>query len=461
MPQKVNTSKQPCQFSEYQTKYKQNEKVPRGPIVRPEDVIKNEGEVDYNTTHKEKFPAHQVKTRSEYKPQGKYVKNTAPMELDTEYGTNYLLGQQGEHYPLPDFYKQKTQPYGDGRDRIKKSVTQKDFDPKSLGEKPVIHKLQDNVMLSDDPFDGTTTHQADFTRFQKLPAKTGRRPDNIDNKGLPVTYETTNKEHFVPYKNQQRHHKMPTQHYQPNEKPFNGKSLMKSDYKHHSDAEKSEMVKFDNSFFHSDQPLDQETTHQSMYKGWEVQKRQVPLDKPAYTRPAGKMDFNKTSDDYQQYGKVASRTMRPKTNINFGDEFDSKTSYNDGYIKHDYVREKATHRERDYYTSGVPFESTSESKDNYKRFNTAPSKPVNRDNELFDKNVPFTDHTSYGAHFHEKKLPQCPSLAIVANNFAGYKVKDDFATGHRFLIPDKSSRGSVQSPPLPPINGQQRYVAVQ
>lgn len=183
MPQRVSRPKEPCQFSEYQRQYKDNDKVQRGPIVRPEDVLKYEGDVDFNTTHKEKFPAHQVQKRSDNKPQVTYVKNNQPMELDTEYGTQYHPGM-GDHYPLPDYFKQKTQPYGDGKDRTKKSVTHKDYDPKQINEKPVIYKLMDNVELSDQPFDHQTTNQIDFTRFQQLPEKTGRRPDNIDTRGI-------------------------------------------------------------------------------------------------------------------------------------------------------------------------------------------------------------------------------------------------------------------------------------
>lgn len=183
MPQKVVKNNEPCQFSEYQTMYKQNENVKRGPIARPEDVLKNEGNVDYNTTHKEKFPAHHIQKRSDKKPQVKYIKNDVPMELDTEYGTKYHPGR-GERFAVPDHFNQKTQPYGDGKNRTKQSVTHKDFDPKQIGEKPVIHKLADNVEFSDDPFDHQTTHQLDFTRFQQLPEKTERRPDNIDTKGI-------------------------------------------------------------------------------------------------------------------------------------------------------------------------------------------------------------------------------------------------------------------------------------
>ena len=55
--------KGPCQFSEYQTRYKGDASKKRDPIRKPDDQLKNEGQVDYNTTHLEKFPAHQVEKR--------------------------------------------------------------------------------------------------------------------------------------------------------------------------------------------------------------------------------------------------------------------------------------------------------------------------------------------------------------------------------------------------------------
>lgn len=283
--------------------------------------------------------------------------------------------------------------------------------------------------------------------------------------GLPATYDTTNKEHFVPHKNQQRHQKLPPPSYQPNNKPFYGKSLMKSDYHQHSGAERSEPIRGDNNLFESDQPLNDETTHNTHFQGWEVQKRPAPLEKPIYNKPRGKMDFNKTSDDYKLHGKVAHKAMRPKTNIEFSGDFDGLTSYQDGYIKHGYVKEKPISRQKEYFSSDAPFESVSESQDQYKRF-AVPSKSTktNRESELFDKNAPFINDTSYGDHFQQKKLPQCPSTYIVGNNFSGYKIKDDFASGHRYLIPDSVPSTAQRSethtpgtpPPLPPIGGGQK-----
>jgi len=280
----------------------------------------------------------------------------------------------------------------------------------------------------------------------------------------PGTYNTTNKEHFVQHNNQKRFQKAPAAVYRPNERPFEGKSLMQTDYHPHSLGDKSEMIRYDNNLFTSDQPLDQETTNNTTYKSWEVQKRQVMNDQPMYRPPPGKIDFNKTSDDYKKHGSVANVTKRPADNMDWMDgKFDGVTSYNDKYIKHGHVREKVAGRDRDYYSSDAPFEGVTESKDQYKRLNAAPSKPVQRDHQMIDKSAPFVSDTSYDAHFAEKKLPECPSKALLANNFAGYKVKDDFSGGHRYLIPD-SGRISSPNAPLPPIGHQQqnqRYVAVQ
>jgi hypothetical protein len=184
MPQPTTSkTKGPCQFTEYQTMYQKNAGVGRDPVRKPNDQLRNEGDVEYHTTHKEKFPAYEIQQRKETRAPGKYIRNPAPMDLSTEYGTKYQEGK-GEHFPLPDYYKQKSQPFGDGKDRFGKSVTHGDYQEKQITEKPSIRKLQDNVLLPDDPFDHQTTHQSDFTRVQQVKEKAHRRADQLNNKGL-------------------------------------------------------------------------------------------------------------------------------------------------------------------------------------------------------------------------------------------------------------------------------------
>ena len=79
------------------------------------------------------------------------------------------------------------------------------------------------------------------------------------------------------HKTGRRYQKPEAATYQPNQRPFDGKSMTRSDYHAHSNVDKSEMVKHDNSLFVSDDPLDQETTNNQTYKSWEVQRRQVGL----------------------------------------------------------------------------------------------------------------------------------------------------------------------------------------
>ena len=183
MTQPVSTKpKGPCEFSEYQRRYQGNSTTKRDPIRKPDDQLKNEGNVDYNTTHHDRFPAHQIEPRKDEKKPQMYIKNSAPMDLSTEYGSKYHEGK-GEHYPMPDYFKKKSQPYGDGKDRVNKSVTHKDYHQMEIGEKPTIHKLQDNVLLPDDPFDHQTTHQSDFTRVQQAKERSQRRPDQLHQNG--------------------------------------------------------------------------------------------------------------------------------------------------------------------------------------------------------------------------------------------------------------------------------------
>ncbi|XP_057304709.1 stabilizer of axonemal microtubules 1-like [Hydractinia symbiolongicarpus] len=450
------TNKGPCALSEYQEGYKTS-KGERIIVNRPQDNLKHDGDGDYITSHKENFHAHEHQPRVDHRPTEQYVKREEPMDLSTEYGTKYLKGK-GEVAPLPQYFKKKTQPFGNEEELKGKSVTHEDYENKGLNPRPHLYKLRDNHTLSNAPMDEKSTHQADYQglygdRSHIVP----RRADNLDGKG-PGQFETTHHEHFVKHTQRPRSSKGWKTEYIPNNQPFSGQSMVQTDYKHHKNASKSHPVKYDNGLFNSDQQLDDETTHGATYKHWQVQRNVAKRDQDVYRPPSAAMDMQKTSDDYKNFGRRgAAKSLRPKTNVNFGDEFDGVTSYADGYVKHQISPRHKTQRSRDYYSSNVPFDSTTESKDNYKKQNVAPAQMIKREHEIFDTKKPFANKTSYGEQFESKKLPECPSSKIVMNNFAGYDLIDDFINGHRFLIKNgevstaSSFRGDT--PPLPPIGG--------
>ena len=182
MPKKrAVMSKEPCMLSEYRGNYL-NAKTQRDPINKPKDMLKPDGEVDYDTMNKKHFTTHKLEPKQKQNNGAKYVKQMDPMELDTEYGDKYVKGK-GETASMPGYFKEKTQLYDGGNENVDKSVTQNDFDRKTY-RKPTVYSYKDNYIPSDAPFNSKSTHQADYMRFQQTPLKNSRRPDNIDNKGL-------------------------------------------------------------------------------------------------------------------------------------------------------------------------------------------------------------------------------------------------------------------------------------
>lgn len=53
-------SKERCKITEYQGSYKNANKV-RDPIRKPVDILRTEGEGNYQTTNRENFVPHQIK----------------------------------------------------------------------------------------------------------------------------------------------------------------------------------------------------------------------------------------------------------------------------------------------------------------------------------------------------------------------------------------------------------------
>ena len=249
--------------------------------------------------------------------------------------------------------------------------------------------------------------------------------------------------------------------YKPNPDPFDGQSLAKTDYRHHKDASKAKAVKHDNDLFGTDEPLTKETTNLTHYKAYPFEKKNIKKEATVYRPPSGLMDMQKTSDDFKNFGKSAppSKSLRPKTNINFGGSFDGVSSYKYGYVAHDMSprQQPIIYRGQNFQPSDTPFDNVTEAQDKYKRYPTAPAHMVKRENQVFDGSVPLESDTSYGDHYTAKRLPECESNKILANNYKGYRYEDNFETGHRFLtkVDDSSRNNSANlrenSAPLPPI----------
>ena len=250
---------------------------------------------------------------------------------------------------------------------------------------------------------------------------------------------------------------------------------MHTDFKAHENVERQGMYNYDNGLFETNERFNDETTHHSTFKKWDVDKNRVKHNQPQYSRPTEEMDMKTTSGDYKNFGgRRAAHSMRPKTNVNFGEEFDGVSSYQDNYIQHEISPRLKYRNDRDYYSSDVPFNSVSENQDKYKKFTgTAPARMIHHDNDMFATDEPLQTKTSYGKDYEHKKLPDCPSTKIVANDFKGYDLIDDFVSGHRFLIRNGESSSISSSTsstfrgkesPLPPIgsNGNtQVFVAVK
>lgn len=156
-----------------------------GSIVRqrPTDCIKSEGNVNFDTTHRNTFTAHKIERSPPKKTaETKYERAGEPMSGDTEYAKNYL-NEKAQIPRQASYLKKKTKLYTASDDYNEVSVTQQDFDTKKVNERTQMKKLSDNHVASTAPFEQKSVHQADYTKFNEPPSKTGRRPDNLNTRG--------------------------------------------------------------------------------------------------------------------------------------------------------------------------------------------------------------------------------------------------------------------------------------
>ena len=289
--------------------------------------------------------------------------------------------------------------------------------------------------------------------------------------GLPGVYDTTHGDHFV--RHDDYHIKLykekPAQYQQPNE-PFDAASLMHTDYRPFSKTTRSHPVNRDNNFA-SDEPVSADTTHNTDYKPWKFKKFVTSKGKNEYRPKSGQMDLHTTNDDYKNFDNRRPYIHKPGPDqVHFGDSHEMVTVYKEGFkkprIPSSSKQRPLWNRNNIYKPCADPFNEVSEFTDNYKRHNTAPAKMIRRESGLFDKDVEPSFKTSYREQFQHRKLPECPTDKIVGSNYSGYKLRDDFHSGHRYLIKmedsDDDSGESRRSSALPPIgNSNIQYVAVR
>eukprot|EP00794_Sanderia_malayensis_P009975 gene9975-10998_t len=437
-----------CKVSEYGDGFKQTQPK-RGPFHRQKDLLIPKGDVEYKTVNNDDFIAHDLEPRKIKEPE-KYMPPTGKMDVASEYVSHYN-GEIAEPAKMEPYLKTVTQavPTGKMQQETSNKMDFKRFST-TTRQQPILRDKTYSPPKS--PFTSTSIHRADFQRFNDPPRPSARQPDKISTKGQSIILSTSYNDEF------KRHSFSNTSNivkkrgdYRPPSKPFDGNSLMQSDYTSHLTAKKADIHKPIATVFKSDRPMERETTNLEDFKSWPV-KMKEPRKKEEYKKPDGEIALKPTSSDYKYFGSAAipAKSARPKTKLRTGRDgmFDGTSNYSTDFqvwgsvpvlpVK---LKDELTRLSGEVKSD---LRNTSEHKEMYKRHNTAPARIFKPKATVFQTTDAMLNKTMYSIEFGAKPVVACAGERLLKNP-SGIQFEDDWDTGHRFVI-DRQ--------PLPSIDNQ-------
>ena len=196
--------------------------------------------------------------------QGRNVDYNTTSRLDF---TEYSNDQSGRQSIIP----KETRLFGGGR-FLDETTNQRDFPPKEGGPeksaKPVHH-----VLKSSEPFDHKTTFQQNFPQWTE-----GNQPSrqSIVPKETPLfgggkfLNETTNQRDFPHKEGGPEKSAKPVHHVLKSDDPFDHKTTFQQNFPWWTDGKQAKICRPKEAPQQVDQPFEGVTTHNMMYKAWDV-----------------------------------------------------------------------------------------------------------------------------------------------------------------------------------------------
>ena len=442
----MNSSPQPCSFSEYNQQFKKYSVRPRKAITPKQKPINRDVQMACTTTSREDFTPHPVTPRIQ-PPPAAYKQPEGIISSATEYrrefegkftlpavsirpmGAKKELGEpfnhkstQAVHFvpfsipPRESFAIKRV--YEPPKEPIEtKSTAQRDFVDFGQFERTTTFKPPQTPKLSTDPFDGTSYYRQTFT------------PQSI-----PKRYQ------------------LPKKEYKPSEAPLAGLSTYIKDFPIHKEATPAQSLKPVPKPVSCDIPFDSRTTSHLSYRSWELPPR---FKRPAtvYTPPTEKLATQSTfKADFPDYGQVElTRAIRPLPR-----EKDATTSF-----------EKLTTQKTDFpqwnpsqiqraslISQGKNYEPPKERFDSLSTFQAHfKGTPGIRAVSTKPSPQPYTSaekmdcSTMYQQSFSRSGFMPCPvvNLSKDAETSNGYRFSyQNERTGHVFFTPLMSAATSTQ-----------------
>ena len=426
----------------------------RGPFRRPVDLIKREGKTNSDTTNRTSYLPHKVEAPKQKEPET-FVPNPHRFEAISEHHENYKH-LEGVPARIPPYLKSTTMRKPSAKIHY---VSTKQDDFKTYGastcRRPDAVTREKPYRPPSKPFQGTSIHRQDFTRFNQAPNPSARQPDKLNFGDNPVNFQTTNRSFHKPLPNVIR--MRPVERHSDDsavslpKSAFASKSVFRSDFVDHKAIKSAHMFKPASLLFKTDDAMDSETTQGNAFKVWPVskQERRAP---DVYKKPEGLIEIKPTSSDYAHHGAqgIPAKSARPRTKLQRGREFpfNPTTSYSVEFKIH----EKLPARERlkrDRTDGNEIFPKseengatvgTSEFLDKFKRHQVAPARMFKGNSSLFKTTANLSDTTLYAEQFRGERI-ECPSERLLRNdNFGAFSFDHVTEEGHK--VYEISPRGA-------------------
>ena len=283
-----------------------------------------------------------------------------------------------------------------------------------------------------DRFQGQTTFQHDFPRYQNQPRQSFKPNEGAKFSDQPFDSNTSHRNDYV-------QHQIPPKFmreretYKPTGAPLDALSTFKRDYKG-TQGNRMQSFKPDNQAFSSEAPFEDGTTQRSDFRKWAMERPYVHVQEQ-YHKPEGEMEMNTSyKSNFTEMPLVRVQAQRPVSANRSGNvPFDGTTNYSQDFKKWQGERIFVP-KQNDYVPNSAPFEGTSTYKGQFVPHAVVPTQSFRPDNQGFHSDSKFEGGTMYAQDYTPKEIQICEA-AMLDQGRSRYKFDKLDSRGHRLYAP--------------------------
>nr|KAG5687543.1 hypothetical protein BaRGS_013645 [Batillaria attramentaria] len=281
-----------------------------------------------------------------------------------------------------------------------------------------------------DKFEGQSTFQRDYTRYNERPRQPLRPPNAAVQSG-PFDDRTGYREDYIRHPLAPRFAKERERYKTPGV-PMDDMTTFKRDYRGEQ-GDRMKSFKPDGRAELSDAPLEDTTTQKNDYRRWPTE-RPYQHQPDQYKKPEGDIDTNTTHRlAFKQHPLQRHAAVKPPPGrVMHAGPFDAITNYTTDFKPWEINRVQPCLKPG-YQPNEAPFEGIPTYKAHYVPHAMKPTQSCRPDQAAIHSG-PFDDGTMYRMEYTPKKIGPCPA-AILESSAAGYTYVETDPRGHKLYAP--------------------------